>query len=575
MTSDVEHPPDPQTGQEAVRRLVAGALALYEDDGAAAAELAEQRRRLDEPLRIALVGRVKAGKSTLLNALVGARIAPTDAGECTRVVTMYRHGRTPRVTLHDTAGRQRPLPVRRVEGGLRLDLAGTPVEEATHLVVDWPASGLAPATLIDTPGLSSLSADTSARTRSFLEPEDSRLPGADAVVFLTRQMQPEDIAHLAAFQAGTGAQDVHTTTITVLSRADEVGAARLDALHAAEGVARRMAADPAVRAVSSTVLPVAGLLALAGRTVRHGDFVALKSLAGTGPGELETMLLTADRFARPDAPVGVTRPVRVALLERLGLFGVRMSIALIRAGIDEAQTLAEELVRRSGLAELERLIAVQFTHRGAQLKTATALRTVERVLRERPVPGTDQLWRDLERLRLSSDDVVELALLARSRAADGPLPAGLRAEGERLLGATGLDPAARLGLPADAGRDDLRSAALAALERWRTAGSDPLARRATVDAIDVVTRACEALLADLDEPRSVAESPQPRPRRADEQEGEGEHEEAGLDREGDPVDVVPARHRALRDVDGEDRDESGAQERPPGPRPTAQDQRRP
>ena len=47
--------------------------------------------RLDEPLRVAIAGRTKAGKSTLLNALVGERLAATDASECTRIVTWYRH----------------------------------------------------------------------------------------------------------------------------------------------------------------------------------------------------------------------------------------------------------------------------------------------------------------------------------------------------------------------------------------------------------------------------------------------------------------------------------------------------
>jgi len=417
--------------------------------------------------------------------------------------------------------------VRRAGGGLRLDLAGTPPEEVASLVVDWPAAGLLPATLIDTPGISSLSTGTSARTRTFLEPED-RLPGADAIVFLTRQMQPDDIAHLTAFQASTGADAMHTTTITVLSRADELGAARLDALHAADAVAARMAADPAVRAVTSTVLPVAGLLALAGRTVRHGDYVALRSIADGPPADVETMLLSADRFCRPDAPSAVSRAVRVSLIERLGLFGVRLSVALIRMGVDDAQTLADEFVRRSGLAALERSISVQFTHRGTQLKAGTALRTVETVLRERPLPGSDQLWADLERLGLSSDDLVELALLARSRTPDGPLPDGLRAEGERLLGGEGPDAAARLGLPADASPSELRSAALEALARWQQAGADPLARRATIDAIGVVSRAIEALLADLDGWRSVGGATQPAAGRWREEQDDGEHDEARL-----------------------------------------------
>ena len=36
-------------------------------------------QRLDEPLRVAIAGKVKAGKSTLLNALVGQELAPTDS----------------------------------------------------------------------------------------------------------------------------------------------------------------------------------------------------------------------------------------------------------------------------------------------------------------------------------------------------------------------------------------------------------------------------------------------------------------------------------------------------------------
>ncbi|MDG2040937.1 MAG: dynamin family protein, partial [Ilumatobacter sp.] len=57
------------------------------DDPDAVADLNAIRARLDEPLRVAIAGKVKAGKSTLLNALVGELLAPTDTGECTKVVT--------------------------------------------------------------------------------------------------------------------------------------------------------------------------------------------------------------------------------------------------------------------------------------------------------------------------------------------------------------------------------------------------------------------------------------------------------------------------------------------------------
>ena len=75
--------------------------------------------RLDGPLRIAIAGKVKAGKSTLLNALVGEQIAPTDAGECTRVVTWYRDGARSRGSRCSRAtGAPVPLPVDRRDGAL-------------------------------------------------------------------------------------------------------------------------------------------------------------------------------------------------------------------------------------------------------------------------------------------------------------------------------------------------------------------------------------------------------------------------------------------------------------------------
>jgi hypothetical protein len=546
-----------EPGAEEVRALLDTALEVYRDEPGAVPRLREARDRVTGPLRVALVGRVKAGKSTLLNALVGARIAPTDAGECTRVVSVYRHGRVPRVLLEDLAGRSRNLPVRRADGGLRLDLAGVPPEEVDHLTVDWPAPDLAAATLVDTPGLSSLSAGTSARTHSFLEPGD-HLPGADAVVFLTRQLQADDVAFLSAFQARSAGDAGNTTTITVLSRADELGAGRLDSLLSAEEIARRMADDPAVQEVSSAVLPVAGLLALAGRTLRHGDFVALRSLAHGPQEDVERMLLTADRFCRREAPVSVVQSVRVALLERLGLFGVRLSVALIRAGLADAQSLADELVRRSGLAELQRALTVRFTRRAGQLTAGTALRSVEAVLRKHPLPAAAPLWRELERLQASAHSLAELAVLARR---DGPgrgLPEHLRSEGERLLGADGPAAATRLGLPEGTSSALLVSTAAEALTRWRAYAGDPLAGRVTRDAVEVVVQSCEAMLAAFEE-MSAPGTAQPGPGRAEEEGDQGREDQAELDQEADAVQVHPTGHDALREVGRDERQQAGRQ----------------
>src|SRR5437660_7380082 len=105
------------------------------------AELAACQRRLDEPLRVALAGTLKSGKSTLLNALVGEEIAPTDATECTRVVTWYEDGHAPAVMLYPPSGAPRPLRIARDEGALQIDL-GVPADAVDRLVVTWPSASL-------------------------------------------------------------------------------------------------------------------------------------------------------------------------------------------------------------------------------------------------------------------------------------------------------------------------------------------------------------------------------------------------------------------------------------------------
>jgi GTPase SAR1 family protein len=88
-------------------------------------------------LKIAIAGRVKAGKSTLVNALIGDQIAPTDAGECTQIVTWFSDGLTYRVEA--VVGDERhQLAFRRDGGALEIELGDLTARDIDRLMVDWP-----------------------------------------------------------------------------------------------------------------------------------------------------------------------------------------------------------------------------------------------------------------------------------------------------------------------------------------------------------------------------------------------------------------------------------------------------
>jgi len=483
--------------RDAVRAVLVRAVETYRDSPDALRWLRHHLDRYDEPLRLAIAGKVKAGKSTLLNALVGEAIAPTDAGECTRVVTWYLDGHAPAVTMYPRTGAPRPLRIARDNGALHIEL-GVPAETVDRLEVTWPSSSLRATTLIDTPGIASLSLDVSARSERFLAPEDAP-SAADAVLYLMRHLHSADVRFLESFHDRGVARSAPVNTVAVLSRADEVGVGRVDALRSARVIAARYRADETLRAFCQTVVPVAGLLAVTARTMRQDEYAALTSLAALPPDRLDALLLTVDRFAGAagDADTTLSTAVRAALLERFGMFGLRLSTTLIRQGIGDASTLAAELVRRSGLVELREVLATQFTQRRDVLKARSALIALDLVLRREPRPAAAPLAVDVERILAGAHEFAELRLLSDLRGRVLRPPKEQAEEAERLIGGEGSAPHQRLGLPPDADRDALRAAALERLTVWRRRAESPLASRAMANAARVVVRSCEGILAGL------------------------------------------------------------------------------
>ncbi|MGH3760319.1 dynamin family protein [Actinophytocola sp.] len=472
----------------AVRQVLHTALAAYHDQPRVAEHLRHQLRRLDEPLRVAIAGKVKAGKSTLLNALVGEAVAPTDAGECTKVVTWYRNGPAPRIVLYPKEGGPAALPVVRRDGALEIDLGGTPAERVDRLVVDWPAQSLRATTLIDTPGVASINDGVSKRTVRFLEPDDDTPTEADAVLYLMRHLHVADAEFLEAFRDQGVARATAVNTVAVISRADEIGAGRLDAMFAARAIATRYRSEPALRGLCQNVVAVAGLLAHTGRTLRQAEFVALAELARLPRAELDASLLSTDRFLRADSGQS-----RRELVRRFGLFGIRLATSLIRQGSTTPTAVADELVARSGLGELQRVLQVQFGERRDLLKARSALLALDRVVRS---DGDARgLGREIERILAGAHEFAELRLLGALRSGLVELPGPVAEEAERLLGGTGNAPPARLGLPEDAPREDVHRAAFDALRRWQGQAENPMFGRRAADACRVVVRTCEGILA--------------------------------------------------------------------------------
>lgn len=481
---------------EQSRRLVINAQSIF-STGENAEVLAATLTRLDGPLRVAIAGKVKAGKSTLLNALVGERLAPTDTGECTKVVTWYRDGHTYQVTLHHRDG-QAPVQARfhRDEGSIEVDLGGRDAMALEKIDITWPSSGLRQLTLIDTPGIDSLTEGIADQVFEFLDPEDNETP-ADAVLYLMKHIHSSDLRLLEAFHDDSVASPNPVNAVAVLSRADEIGAGRLDSMASARRIAKRYGSDGRLRRLIQVVVPVAGLLAETAETLTQWEYKALRELADYPMKELDPYLLSADRFveARPETPL--TSLEREQLLSRFGLFGVRLSITLLRRKVAESSAeLSDELVGRSGLLELQTILTTLFVDRSDVLKARSALLAVERMCNVDPThEGSQQLLLAIEQIMAGAHPFNELSTMAAIRSGwVAGKPADL-SDLERVLGATGTTPWQRLGLEPDAQPDAIRNTSIQELGRFQRLAESPFTTHDLATASRVGIRSLEALIA--------------------------------------------------------------------------------
>lgn len=318
------------------------------------------RQTLEAPPRIVVVGRLKSGKSTLVNALIGAPVAETAALEATNVVTVFQYGAPDRAEAVLLDGQRLPITIQR---GKAAELPA-PVEKISYIHRWMPTASIRDFSLIDTPGLATLTVENEARTRRILidgfEQTKAMSVDADAAVFLfdaTPRMDEVKFIRDLGFTS--------LNTLGVLSRADSFGEGALgerDPLEHAYEHAQSLAQQ--LQGSVLTVLPVAGLLAETSHTgaITEYDARAMASLADATEFDLIQKIASEEEFDRE-------RDACRRIVKLIGEYGLFRARNVARRGASE---LNEWATARSGVPQLRNLLVTRFgefatTHRAGRI----------------------------------------------------------------------------------------------------------------------------------------------------------------------------------------------------------------
>lgn len=502
--------------------------------------------RLSQPMRLAVVGQIKRGKSTLVNALLRTTLAPTGDMELTFTVTEFRHSDSAHIIVHYRDGTTATaLPLSKLEE-LTSRLAGDPhhLARISRVECGLPSPLLHSFHVVDTPGLGSVHLKDSANTSEYLglraegglsgdaDPDrsphlsaagrravaaqsaadsETELCGADALLYLfSRGLHEQETATLSEFDEAPSDAVTPLRAFGVLSRCDQYwppgddlrGAPdplTFDPITAAQKIADRYCGLPRVRRLFLTVLPVAGLVA-SGATALSADHLTwLADLARLEPLLLVRRLRDAGRFATAEQIAGTSLPARCRqeLVSVIGVWGIHLACRYLREQMGEQQ-LRQQLRTDSGVTTLQELIVRHFGNRSRLIKLDLVGRDVAAEigrLRQQAQensgalpPVVDEVADTIDWIQRNVYGFAELSAVSACYRSELLLTPEEGQELLRVTGEHGTECTARVGLAPGAAPSDVAAEASRRTAYWATREQDPTIAGPTLEAVRLLRR---------------------------------------------------------------------------------------
>ena len=172
----------------ALQRCIDEIIALDRVPGVALKELRDKLK--SEAFHLLVVGQFKRGKTSLVNALLGADLLPVAVVPLTSIVTILTYGETLRIEVHFQDGRRAEIGAERLTEFVTEKGNPRNVKQVGEVVIAYPSPYLTGGVrLIDTPGVGSIYQHNTDVAYRYL-------PKADAALFLLSVDQPLGRAEL-------------------------------------------------------------------------------------------------------------------------------------------------------------------------------------------------------------------------------------------------------------------------------------------------------------------------------------------------------------------------------------------
>ena len=459
-----------------------------------------EKDMLDQPMRVALIGPVSSGKSTLLNAIFGKELIATGVLELTSQVSWCKYGKQESLVVH--TGKQsferEFSSLAELSSLCQQDDAF--IESIDYIEVFCNNPLLKIFEIIDTPGLDGKHPKASEKTIKFLTTSKHK---PHAIIYLTvKAFQDHNLSVLESFNAASGNIVSGITAVACLSRADALP----KKFESAETVITSSLNHARIRRAFYRIIPLAPLTAYAAKSMSEDDFSTLRELSILPVPRLSNLLVTKAAFCSTEYEDEGIPPCskRISVYNKLQKTGILEACQWLRVEDLNKRTLCNRLLQYSRVPELLKIITSHYGNRADIIKLQSFLSSLDGFCVSLFSTVSAQSKGDIAKIRDQTSkcwgllhELEEYKTLKQYYEGEIDFDAEELNSVLQVTGEFGMSVSQRLGLPEDSRSDLYESAAKDQWRKWEEIRNRPFTSPGFRDAAAIISKSYHQIYTSL------------------------------------------------------------------------------
>ncbi len=343
-------------------------------------EFSQLPRRLNEPMQLAIVGRISSAKSSLVNAILGEpEIVRTGSMEETWNVSWLKYGdASSDILVHYKDGHRESVSRSRWAtwaNRAHSDEHEQPRDHISYIEITYPHDILRSINIIDTPGLDSIYGKDSQNTTDFLAHVRP-----DAVLMLfTKSIHEDTLGIIKDFRTGIGASVSPINALGVMTKIDHIWASdpSLNPLHKAKEICTRLMQTESVRNTLYAIQPLSPLIAIGSTQLGKRELADLRELSQIDPDTWDDMLDSEMSFTADAPDITLSPSRREALRDMIGRYGISLLVKHLQTAPESSLEQLQQLLREaSGFTAFMDTLHAHFHKRATLIKNYSRLHSL-------------------------------------------------------------------------------------------------------------------------------------------------------------------------------------------------------